>query len=181
MNAYRIYKPNKQGNGSASEWQLSFKREEKFSPWKLFFSIAKQTGTDENGNNRFDWDNAIKVKMDVNDLCEILAVLEDKQKEAGNGGKIFHQYGNANKIINFIHNEENNNFFIKVSHQNNGNVVSLQHNLSIGEGCALKVLIEEAIIKLTNWGYNNYRKNYTPKQMPSVPKESPQNTLQQAI
>jgi hypothetical protein len=181
MNAYRVYKPNKQGTGSASEWQLAFHTQEKFNPWKLFFSIAKQTATDENGNNRFDWDNAIKVKMDTSDLGEIIAVLDGKQKEAGHGGKIFHQFNNDNKIINFIKNEDNGSFFIKVSHQRNGDVVSYQQNLTIGEGCALKVLLQEALIKLNNWGYSNYRKNYAPKKLQQLPQESTDNNLQQAI
>lgn len=179
MNTYRVYKANKQGNGSATEWQLSFKSQEQYNPWKLFFSIATQTTTDENGNARFDWENAIRVKMDVSDLCEILAVLEHKQSQVGNNGKIFHKMGNDNKIINFFHNENTNNYFIKVSHQTTGGVVSHQQNMSIAEGCALRVLIEQAIVKLTYWGVRGYQKKYANNQQQEAAAE--QNAFQQAI
>jgi hypothetical protein len=179
MNAYRVYRANKQENGTASEWQLSFKSQEKYNPWKLFYSIASQAGIDENGNARFDWENATRVKMDVSDLCKILAVLEHKQSQAGHGGKIFHKHGNDNKIINFIHNENSNNYFMKVSHQSPAGVVTLQQNLSIGEGCALRVLIEQAIIKLTNWGTRGTRKNHQNHNMQSNP--ATQGAFQQAI
>ena len=180
MNTYRVYRANKQGNGTASEWQLSYKGYEKYSPWKLFFSIATQTETDENGNARFDWDHAICVKMDVSDLCEILAVLEHKQSEAGNGGKIFHKKGNDNKIINFIHNENTKNYFIKVSHQSDKGVVAYQQNMSIAEGCALRVLIEQAIVKLANWGISGIEKDDANNSMQKS-LAPPQGTFQQAI
>lgn len=179
MGSYRVYKANKQGTGAASEWQLSFKGQEKFSPWKVFFSIAKQLPQDENGNARFDWDHAIRLKMDVSDLCEIIAVLENKQKEAGYGGKIFHKHGSDNKIINFIHNSENNNYFMKVSHQSPNGVTALQQNLSIGEGCALHILLKEAILKLTNWGYTSARKSYAPEKIAEVQQQQPIQPLQQ--
>ena len=182
MSSYRVYKANKQGTGAASEWQLSFKNQERFSPWKLFFSIAKQLNKDENGNPHFNWDNAIRVKMDVTDISEILAVLENKQKEAGYGGKIFHKHGNNNKIINFIHNPEKSNYFIKVSHQSASGVVALQQNLTIAEGCALRILLEHALLKLTNWGYSNMQKNYAPKTIPDLPQKiQSQSPFQQAI
>ncbi len=174
MSGYRVYKANKQGTGAASEWQLSFKHQEKFSPWKLFFSIAKQLEKDEKGNPRFDWDHAICVKMDISDISEILAVLEGAQKEAGYGGKIFHKHGEDNKIINFIHNSENNNYFMKVSHQSPQGVTALQQNLTTAEGCALRTLLQHALIKLTNWGYSGGSKNYAPKTIPEMPK-IPQN------
>ena len=178
MNSFRVYRANKQENGTASEWQLSYKNQEKYNPWKLFFSIATQAGKDDNGNARFDWENAIKVKMEVSDLCEILAVLEHKQQQAGHGGKIFHKRGDENKIITFFHNEDNNNYFMKVSHQSPKGVVAYQLNLSIAEGCALRVLIEQAIIKLTNWGIRGTQKNYQNNNM-QIP--TTQETFQQAI
>ena len=173
MSGYRVYKANKQGTGSATEWQLSFKSQEKFSPWKLFFTIASQLEKDENGNPHFDWDKAIRVKMDVSDVSEILAVLEGYQKEAGYGGKIFHKHGDENKIINFIHNPENGNYFIKVSHQSSNGVMALQQNMTIAEGCALRILLQNALLKLTNWGYNNNRKNYAPKTIPERAQQTP--------
>ncbi len=172
MSNYRVYKANKQGTGSATEWQLSFKGQEKFSPWKLFFSIAKQLEKDANGNPRFDWDNAICVKMDITDISEIIAVLEDQQKEAGNGGKIFHQHGTENKIINFIQNREHGGYFMKISHQSQKGVITLQQNLTMGEGCALRILLQNAVLKLTNWGYVNKRKNYAPKTIPETQRQA---------
>lgn len=180
MNTYRVYRANKQGNGTATEWQLSFKSQEQYSPWKMFFSIAKQVEQDNNGNARFDWENAIRVKMDVSDLCEILAVLEHKQAQAGNGGKIFHKMGNDNKIINFFHNESTNNYFLKVSHQTTEGVVASQQNISIAEGCALRVLIEQAIVKLTYWGVRGYQKKYAGNNQQQESTVQ-QNAFQQAI
>ena len=179
MNTFRVYKPNKQATGTASQWQLSFKKDEKYNPWKLFYEMAKQTGIDEKGNARFDWENAIRVKMDIPDLGEILAVLEQKQQQVGNDGKIFHKTDSNNKIINFFYNENSKNYFMKVSRQTAEGVVAFQQNMTIGEGCALSILLKEAIVKLSCWGTRNVQKNYSNPNLQVSPDR--QNTLPQAM
>lgn len=179
MNTFRVYKPNKQGTGSASQWQLSYKSDDRYNPWKLFYEIAKQTVIDENGNARFDWENSIKVKMDISDIGEILAVLEQKQQQVGQDGKIFHKTEANNKVINFFFNEKTNNFFIKVSRQTTEGVVALQQNMSIGEGCTLRILLHEAILKLSYWGIRNVQKNYSNSNLQASP--APQKTFPAAV
>ena len=179
MNTFRVYKPNKQGTGTASQWQLSYKNDDRYHPWKLFYSIATQTGMDENGNARFDWENAIKVKMDIPDLGEILAVLEHQQQQVGHDGKLFHKSGANNKVINFFHNEANNNYFMKVSSKTSQGVIAYQQNMTIGEGCALRVLLKEAVLKLSYWGIRSMQKSYSNTNLQASP--APQNTFPQAI
>lgn len=180
MNTFRVYKPNKQGTGTASQWQLSYQSDDRYHPWKLFYKIATQMGADENGNARFDWDNSIKVKMDISDLGEILAVLEHQQQQVGQDGKIFHKIGPNTKVINFFHNEANNNYFMKVSGKSPKGAVAYQQNMTIGEGCALRILLKEAVIKLSYWGIRGMQKSYSNTTLPAS-SPNPQNAFSQAI
>lgn len=160
MGSYRVYKANRNGNGTASEWQLSHKSQDQYSPWKCFLSLAPQCAdADVNGNARFDWDNSIRLKMDITDLSEFLAVLEWKKAQAGFDGKIFHKKGDENKIINFSYNQKNNQYYLRVSHQTSNGVNTLQQGISLAEGCALQTLIQNAIVKMTGWGSTGKRRN----------------------
>ncbi len=179
MNSFRVYKANKQSKGTASEWQLSYRHGEKYQPWKLFFSIATQIGVDENGNARFDWEKAICVRMGISDLCEILAVLEGRQESAGHEGKLYHATENDSKVINFFRNEGSGSYCIKVSHKSQRGLVALQQGLSVGEGCALRVLIESAIPKLVNWGVRGSQRKF--ERVPDTVPMNEEKVLEQAI
>lgn len=180
MNSYRIYRANKNGTGTATDWQLSFKGQDRFSPWKLFLKIVKQVGVDDNGNARFNWDQGITVKLDLSDIGEILAVLDWKQAQVGSTGKLFHQNGNENKVINFNYNQNTNNYFIKISHQSANGVNSCQQTISLAEGKIIQTLLGHAILKLTGWsdarGYSkSSRAQYANKAEPGA--YEPQNAV----
>lgn len=153
--SFRIYRPNKNGNGFASEWQLSFKENNKYDKYQLFLTVAKQTGTDDNNNASFDWkESSITVKLGDNDVGDLLAVLSGYQDSVGYKGSIYHETpGGGNKSLTFNHNKEKGGFYLKVTSQDKDkNVLGpYAHSLSDGEGLILKTLLEKAITQIYGW------------------------------
>lgn len=77
---FRVYRANKSNTGTASAWQLSYKKDKEYDKYEMFLIMVNQSGTEENGDAKFDWKNdAITVKLGVNDLGEIMAVLEKRK------------------------------------------------------------------------------------------------------
>ena len=101
--SYKIYKPNKDyTKGSATSWEYN-------SATKNFFlTIAKQSESkDQNGNASFMWkEQSETVKLDLEELSEIMLVLSDKKNHIGGsdgqtqkGKGIFHQTKDGNTIV----------------------------------------------------------------------------------
>ena len=149
---FRVYRANKSNNGVASAWQLSYKPDNKYDKWIVFLSVSRQTGTDENGNAQFDWDNAIRMKLGEVDIGEILAVLTGCQPKAGYNGSLYHQAPDGgNKVLNFDSVE--NGFSLRVSAQkpDKTRVGPHMQTFSFGEGMTLKTLLERALITIYDW------------------------------
>lgn len=154
---YRIYRPNKAGNGSAIAFQLSYKEREykgkKYPNWMVFMVACSQTGIDGNGNASFDWKNAINVKMGENDLGEVMSVLERRKSSVGSKGSLFHETpGGGNKIIGFEVNKERGGYNLSVSSKNkNGDLQKNRITLSDSEASILLVLLKKSIEKMYQW------------------------------
>lgn len=150
---FRIYRPNKNKNGYASAWQLSYKPENKYNTWMLFLIVAPQTGEDENGNASFDWkEKSITVKLGENDVGEIMSVLDGRQDQAGYKGSLFHQTPKGgNKSVQFVASDGGYN--LKVSSQDTEKVIvgPYYHNISHGEGALLLTLLRKAVCLLYGW------------------------------
>lgn len=158
---YRIYKPNNQGTGAASEWQLSFKPEEKFDNVMLFLGATKQVpGKDSNDNQQFAWKDksqCITMKLGELDCGEILAVLNGLKDKAGSEKGIFHQNAKGNTVLSFSKYVNKEGVFVgyglRLSKKNKDEADSLliQHLLSVAEGEILRVLINKALEAFYAW------------------------------
>lgn len=136
-----LYKPNKRGTGAAAKFNLHKSGE--FSFLKMAPQIAQM------GSERmFAWDaddKTINVKMNVNDLSSMLAVLYNRLPDA----KLYHQTDNENKVIEFVHSPERKGYSLRVSHkvQGNSEANSIFLGMSYAEAMVFKVYAENVIAK----------------------------------
>lgn len=135
---FTLYKPNKRETGAAIKFNVH--KSGKFSFMKAARQIAPM------GSDRmFAWDDgeAINVKMGLNDLGAMLAVIFRMKSEA----KLYHQTDNDNKVIEFSHVPDRGGFGLKISHKYQGNAEanSVFLGVSYEEAMILKVYIENAI------------------------------------
>lgn len=151
MKSFRIYRANKQGTGTASEWQLAHKPEEKFDKDILFLMMVKQTGTDDKGNATFGWKDSTKitVKLEATDIGELIAVLDRRKDNC----KLFHESpAGGNKGIALSKSENGDGYYLKVSYQDKEKkLTSYQQVLSIGEAAVLSILLKRAVETIFGW------------------------------
>lgn len=153
MQQFRIYRLNKNNNGAAIAFQLSYKKDNEFDKYQAFLIGANQLGeADKNGNAQFNWkDGAITVKLGENDLGELLSVLEGRKDAVGTNGSLFHQTpSGGSKVINFSHGEKGYTLSIS-SKDKEGQVKKVFINLSDGEASLLSVLLKRSVEKMFGW------------------------------
>jgi hypothetical protein len=141
---FRIYKANKQGNGTALS--LDFNPERR----AIFLQAAKQAG-----ELKFDWEKSINMKLDADDIGAILAVVSGKTSVA----KLFHQpslgkyasaAGTRNVGVDFK--RETGGYSVRASEQSgSGELAVVSVNVSEGEGEVIRVLFEEAVRRSFGW------------------------------
>ncbi len=141
---FKIYKPNKPGNGSAVQFD--------FNPQKksVFVEAAKQ-----NAPQGFDWANKLTFKMAVTDMAKLLVVLSGKAANV----ELFHDpskgsYQTAtdtkNSTVSFS--KMATGYYFKLSTQDQkGQVTSVATAISEDEAVILKILLEKAIQKSYSW------------------------------
>jgi hypothetical protein len=150
---FRCYKPKNDGNGAATAWQLSFKKDNKFNPWMFFLVAAKQEGTDDKGNAKFNWkEGALTVKLGDNDLGEIISVLEGRKDSLGTKGSLFHQTpSGGNKVIKMEANEYGFNIAVSAQDENKNRLGPIYHSLTHGEASLLLILLKKAVETIYGW------------------------------
>lgn len=149
--SFILYKAKKDGNGAASQWSLSSKKE------SVFLEMANQTDKDDQGNARFAWDKKICFKLKEGDIGEILAVLASVQQGVGpfdtskkrNKG-LFHSNENGNAILHFGK-DQYGKFGIHLSVKRDGNQSVVMHYITNGEACILSILLRRAIEVMYRW------------------------------
>ena len=146
-----FYKPNKQEKGCALQFQLSTKQEvvyndKEFLVNYLFLTGAHQKGKNENGNAIFDWQNGITIKLGLNDIGELLAVLSNRQGSA----QLYHQTPKDNKIIK-LQKEENGTYRLGISQKVGGDADRMQQTLSTSDASILYECLRYASLKLLGW------------------------------
>ena len=100
-----FFHPNKEGTGAAARLEPKINRAGDDRGNCFFLEMAEQkTAASRNGGGfvpaSFDWENKITVKLDFQDICHLLAVLEDRTEHAG--GKrdgLYHQNGQSSAMI----------------------------------------------------------------------------------
>lgn len=162
---WRVYKPKKTNDGAASKLEckvVTFTKEkdgQKFPVRKvqIFWVSTQQTGTDANDNASFGWEDEKKqvtLKLGEVDLGEILAVLNGKKTVAGvTDGKykgIYHQNEKGN--ASFLLERKDTGYYLRVSKKVGAMApVVVMHQISLGEGEILKVIIEAAVRLTYQW------------------------------
>lgn len=103
---FMLYHANAKGTGSALKMSLHPAHDDKSG--SIWLTIASQMtiGNREGASPvypRFDWENAICVKLDFNDLCQILQVLRGAAESVASGKGLFHSSSRCVTRILFRH------------------------------------------------------------------------------
>lgn len=164
MSEFRLYKPNKEGTGSASK--LSFrenvvtvKKEDetvsRYTEILCFWVAAQQNGKDEDDNARFWWEQKdgrqVTMKLGDADVGELLAVLNGKKPNVGGDMGIYHKNENGNSSLQFKANIQNGNFigyYVRLASQDkNKKVTEVKHTVTLGEAEILRLFLERYVQK----------------------------------
>lgn len=151
MKNFRVYRATKSGTGTASSWELSYKKDKEYDKYEMFLVMANQTGTDANGNASFGWDEGITVKLGSNDIGELISLLERRTTSLGYQGKgLYHQTAKGNKVLNLS--LIDSGYGLKISAQDNDkNRTEIKQVISFGEASLLLVLLKRATEKIFGW------------------------------
>jgi len=167
MREYRVYKPNKAGNGAATKFQCVCKprKGKTFAEPMIFMETANQIGTDANGNAQFDWKQpgkmetqSVLMKLGMNDVGEILAVLMNQKPMVGtvtsnfnDSRGLYHQNANGNTVLKF--GRVGDQFYLAMSNKNiSTNTLSrAKHTLTIAESVVLAQLLRDFITLYYEW------------------------------
>lgn len=114
-NATRGYRPrltfyhaSGKGNGSAAQFEVAPAGGDRAGA--VYMSLARQKsapGVDDDGKRKyasFDWQNKVIVKLNFNDLCQMLAVFNGKSEAIDNG--LYHDSRDKTTIINLARQTE---------------------------------------------------------------------------
>jgi hypothetical protein len=152
-----IYHPNSAGTGSALQLEPRINRSET-DRYNCFFleMAAQKTAASSQGGKRsfatFDWEHKLIVKLDFNDICELLAVLEGRaEKVGGQRNGLFHENGKACTIITFQKKPDKNGYFLGLSKKDRASEqLSRVHMiLSETEAIGLRSLMQSGLFFIT--------------------------------
>lgn len=106
-----LYHANGKGTGSAMKLQLYPARVGDLDSGAIYATIAPQSTLGDRRSTppiypRFDWDNAIKIRLDFDDLAKVLQVLRGETESIDDGKGLFHRYADKCQLIKFRHTVE---------------------------------------------------------------------------
>lgn len=102
----RIYHASAKGNGCALKMNLHPAHDDSDGCIMAVFANQMSVGDrrlPEPTYSRFDWENAVVVKLDFNDLCKMLQVLRGECESIEDGKGLYHVSAKANTVINLRH------------------------------------------------------------------------------
>jgi len=152
MSELRIYKPNKDGNGAASKFQVVVKEKmgknnRSFDSLMCFLTMGGQTGKDQDGNASFGWgvpEKEIILKISTIDAASIISGLLGVEPEV----KLFHQNSLGNTSLTLTRAPKGNMFYLRVAAQRGKEpLVELKHSITMSEAILLKIYLERFIGK----------------------------------
>lgn len=103
-----FYHANGKGTGSAIKLELYPARVDDPNSGAIYATIATQSSLGDRRSTppiypSFDWDNALKVKLDFTDLAKVLQVLRGETESIDEGKGLFHCYDDKCQVIKFRH------------------------------------------------------------------------------
>ena len=160
---YTMYHATKDKNGAASQWELGLTKKGEVA---IFLQIAPQTGENNDGYSTFGWrgwdkdtqtptGQGINMQLGISDVGELLAVLNNYKPKAGGDKGLYHENNNGFSVLEFSVYEKDGKFVcysLQVrSKVGQGEQVTLRHSVSAAEAMCLKVLLEESVVRMSNW------------------------------
>lgn len=161
---WRCYKPRKGNDGAASKLEVKVVNKKCISKdgktyedreVMLFWVSTPQIGIDEKQNATFAWqdnEKTVTLKLGEADIGELLAVLSKQKTNIGSDKGVFHKNDKGNSGFSFSYNEQYKNYSIRASKKIGEKLSVVQHSITIGEACVLRVLLEEAVRLMYQWG-----------------------------
>lgn len=153
---FALYHPTASGGGCALRLDPRVDGDRNGRARCFFLEMAAQkTVASELDGRRvpatFDWEHKLTVKLDMPDLCELLAVLEGHAEKAGgtrNG--LYHDNGRGSTVISLQRNSERGGFGFGLSRKENGASQVVRHHmvLSAAEALGLAVIFRAGIERL---------------------------------
>lgn len=101
-----LYHPNGKGTGGAAKFELHPAHDA--SAGCVMLKMASQSAVGSSAGDvpqfaRFDWDNAITVKLDFADISSMLQVFNGECESLGDGRGLFHRSAKAATKISMRH------------------------------------------------------------------------------
>lgn len=159
LEAFKIYKPRKSGDGVASQWEFSRKipeTDDKPERAACMFVVFADQIEGEGRLAKFDWPNKVTMKLGITDIGEILSVFTGLQKDVGpkqsdgKGKGIYHETQKGNTILQLK--KEDNIFYIRLSQKLKGQDAKVfLHSLNYSEVSVLTTLFRRAIELMYAW------------------------------
>lgn len=148
---FALYKPNGKGTGCAAKMELHPAHDD--TDGSIWATFANQlTIGDMRAPNpsypRFDWEHAICVKLDFQDLTRILQVFRGECEAIGEGKGLYHSSPKGATIIGLRHHVEPANGYTFDLHRSVGQGSSDMHariTLAPNEAMGLCAAIEQAL------------------------------------
>ena len=103
-----LYHANGKGTGFAMKLELYPAKIGDPNSGAIYATIATQSSLGDRRSTppvypRFDWDNAIVVRLDFDDLAKVLQVLRGETESIDEGKGLFHRYADKCQVIKFRH------------------------------------------------------------------------------
>ena len=103
-----LYHANGKGTGSAMKLELYPLRVGNLDSGAILATFAPQVTLGDRRTTppvypTFDWDNAIKIRLDFDDLAKVLQVLRGETESIDEGKGLFHRYADKCQVIKFRH------------------------------------------------------------------------------
>lgn len=146
--AWTMYHPNGKGTGSALRLELHPAHGQ--TNGSIFATLVPQK-TDIGGETTFpafDSEKAIRLKLDILDLTEILQVLRGYCESIADGKGLFHRTTTANMVIKFEHRiEPVCGYMLDVArNQNGGEIERVSFFMRQTEALALSEVIANSLL-----------------------------------
>lgn len=142
-----FYKPNKQGKGGAFQFKPStYVISDEEVKHSIFIEAASQNGA---GEKDFDWKNKSKMKLGLNDIGQIKAVLERRESEVS----LFHKSKSGISTLKLTEQPvDRTGYYLSISNKpNSGDSTNVSIPLTTGDASNLLDALRHAVIKILNW------------------------------
>ena len=148
---YTCCHPNAKGTGGTVRFELHPAHGQVEGSVFATFAAQKTVGSYENGRKimpTFDWENRITVRLDINEVAEMLEVFRGYREKMADGSGLFHRTAKASTVITLEHRlEPSPGYLFGVSRKTvEGDVRRLGVLLSMKEALVLSESLAGALL-----------------------------------